>query len=1137
MATLRWNSESAVNTTLEGHQERGRVAALATGGYVVVWQDNSTPGTQHIRARVFDNAGQPILGELTLAAGTEAVFHSSPDVVGLSNGGFQVVWTRNASGGISRSIASAVFTSSGTLVRNIAVTAPLGERQDDTAAIARSGTGAAITWQRHGVAGPLLVTVDSAGTVSAEQSEASAAASFNATPGIAAAPDGSRIAVAWLLDTVGQVRVQLHGGTGTPYGTAAVVATNAGGYALFAPVVAWLAGGVFAVAWSSSQSAAPALGSEVMMRLYAPGLPNAEPVPLGPAFQVNGTSAGFQANVSLTATPGGGVVATWTDSGADGSGRSVRLQAFDGAGRRIGGEYRVNVEEDGVAPDIAALSDGRVVVTWQTIPASLDDPDANDMRMQIIDPRQGVVTGSAVSDVLFGNDLLADEIRGLDANDILRGLKGDDTLVGGNGTDTLQGGDGNDDLLGGAGDDLLQGERGNDDVQGGAGNDDLSGGPGLDVLRGGRGDDIYELDEEDTVEELFGEGTDTIRTLSRSVDLQFFRNFENVTLLSNLSLTAAGTSGPNVLDGSRNIAFDLLVGRGGDDTYVLGTGDRVIEVAGGGTDTIRTNAFSIVLSGFANVENVELLGAGALTATGTDGANVLSGEGSSAANMLIGLGGDDTYRLGAGDAVTETVGGGTDTVASTTISLDLANFANVENITLLGTLPLSASGNGNANMLDGEKNSAANALLGFGGNDIYVVGLGDTTVESGLGTDQVRSSTISLDLGKYAAVENLALLGALPLSGTGTAAANTLDGSANSAGNVLTGLGGSDFYVVGVGDTVVEAVGGGTDVVQSAVANISLLAFANVENAILTGAAPLSIIGSDAPNVMNGATNSAANILTGLGGNDTYQLGVGDAAIEAPGGGIDAVQTAVVDIDLASFPNVENIALSGGLALKATGSAADNVLNGSTNSAANQLVGLGGNDTYFVGSNDVVVEGPGGGFDTVLTTVSYTLPALAAVEELRNATGTTGLGLFGNGFVQTITGSAGNDSLFGGGGGDVLVGNGGTDNLTGGLGADRFRFLLPGDSAVGAGRDSVIGFVAAEGDRIDLSAMDANTLLAGDQGFIFRGAAAFTGARGEIRLVPAGADVIVQGTIAGTVPAFEIRVAGLASLVAGDFTL
>lgn len=1136
MATLRWNAESEVNTTIAGHQERGRVAALAGGGYVVVWQDNDGLGIQGIRARVFDAGGRPILGEIIVATGTGAVFHSSPDVVGLADGGFQVVWTRNADGGTSRSIASAVFDASRALVRSIDVTAPLGERQDDTATIARSGAGVAITWHRLGVAGPLLVTVDSAGTVSAVQSETSTTAPFSAAPAIAAAPDGSRIVVAWKMDTAGQVKVQLHTGTGAPYGTAAVVAASGGGLSPFTPVVAWLAGGLFAVAWTSNQTSVPALGAEVMMRLYAPGFSNGEPVPLGPAFQVNGTSAGIQANVSLTATPGGGVVAAWTDSGADGSGRSVRLQAFDGAGQRIGGEYRVNAEEDGTAPAIAALADGRVAVTWQTIPAGLDDPNRNDMRTQIIDPRQGVITGGAGADTLRGNDMLADEIRGLDGDDTMLGLQGDDVLVGGNGDDQLLGGDGNDELRGGAGRDQLDGGSGDDELLGGAGDDILAGGPGADLLLGGTGDDSYLADADDTIQEAAGEGNDTI-VARFSVDLLSFPQLENVTLTGALPLTAAGTAGPNVLDGSASFGADVLTGRGGDDIYVLGAGDTAVEVAGGGTDTIRTSAFSVLLSGFTSVENVELRGNTPLLATGTSGANMLSGEENSAANILTGLGGDDTYRVGTGDTVVEAAGGGTDTVSSAKISLDLASFANVENITLLGALRIAAFGDANANTLDGERNSAANALMGFGGNDIYVVGLGDTTVESGTGIDQVRSSTISLDLGTYAAVENLMLLGALPLSGTGTAAANTLDGSTNTAANVLTGLGGSDFYVVGVGDTVVEAAGGGTDVVQSAVANISLLAFANVENAILTGTAPLSIIGSDVANVMNGATNSAANILTGLGGNDTYQLGLGDVAIEAPGGGIDAVQTAVVDINLASFPNVENVALTGGLALKATGSAADNVLNGSTNSAANQLIGLGGNDTYFVGSNDVVVEGPGGGFDTVLTTVTYTLPALAAVEELRNATSATGLGLFGNSLVQTITGSAGNDSLSGGGGGDVLIGNGGTDNLTGGLGADRFRFLLPADSPVGVGRDSVIGFVAAEADRIDLSAIDANTQLAGDQGFIFRGSAAFTGARGELRFDVSGADVIVQGSIAGTVPAFEIRVAGVTSLLAGDFTL
>ena len=44
---------------------------------------------------------------------------------------------------------------------------------------------------------------------------------------------------------------------------------------------------------------------------------------------------------------------------------------------------------------------------------------------------------------------------------------------------------------------------------------------------------------------------------------------------------------------------------------------------------------------------------------------------------------------------------------------------------------------------------------------------------------------------------------------------NTLTG--NSAANVLTGGAGHDTYVVGAGDTVVEAATEGTDLVQSEV--------------------------------------------------------------------------------------------------------------------------------------------------------------------------------------------------------------------------------------------------------------------------------------------------------------------------------
>jgi Ca2+-binding RTX toxin-like protein len=97
--------------------------------------------------------------------------------------------------------------------------------------------------------------------------------------------------------------------------------------------------------------------------------------------------------------------------------------------------------------------------------------------------------------------------------------------------------------------------------------------------------------------------------------------------------------------------------------------------------------------------------------------------------------------------------------------------------------------------------------------------------------------------------------------------------------------------------------------------------------------------------------------------------------------------------------------------------------------------------------------------------------------------------------VQTLfedVGSAGDDQLFGGADSDVLVGGGGTDLLSGGSGADLFRFLKLTDSPVAAA--DTIADLANE-DRIDLSAIDANSAKAGDQAFKL--ATALTGKAGQ----------------------------------------
>jgi Ca2+-binding RTX toxin-like protein len=94
-----------------------------------------------------------------------------------------------------------------------------------------------------------------------------------------------------------------------------------------------------------------------------------------------------------------------------------------------------------------------------------------------------------------------------------------------------------------------------------------------------------------------------------------------------------------------------------------------------------------------------------------------------------------------------------------------------------------------------------------------------------------------------------------------------------------------------------------------------------------------------------------------------------------------------------------------------------------------------------------------------------------------------------------FNGNAGDDQLFGMGGNDTLVGGAGADQLTGGLGRDYFTFRSTTDSTVAA-PDKILDFHL--GDKIDLSAIDANSGMNGNQAFTFIGEAAFSAA-GQVR--------------------------------------
>jgi Ca2+-binding RTX toxin-like protein len=169
------------------------------------------------------------------------------------------------------------------------------------------------------------------------------------------------------------------------------------------------------------------------------------------------------------------------------------------------------------------------------------------------------------------------------------------------------------------------------------------------------------------------------------------------------------------------------------------------------------------------------------------------------------------------------------------------------------------------------------------------------------------------------------------------------------------------------------------------------------------------------------------------------------------------------------------------------------------------------------------------------------LNGTAANDTLNGAGGNDSLnGLAGN---DRLIGAGGNDSLFGldgsdtldgGAGNDWLIGGAGRDVLTGGTGADLFTFLTLADGVPGSVRDLISDFSRAEGDRVDLATIDANTRLSGDQAFAFIGGASFGRIAGQLRFA-AG---VLQADVNGDARAdMEIAIQGVSALLAVDFLL
>jgi hypothetical protein len=236
------------------------------------------------------------------------------------------------------------------------------------------------------------------------------------------------------------------------------------------------------------------------------------------------------------------------------------------------------------------------------------------------------------------------------------------------------------------------------------------------------------------------------------------------------------------------------------------------------------------------------------------------------------------------------------------------------------------------------------------------------------------------------------------------------------------------------------------------------------------------LYGGDGVDLLNG--EDGVDYMDGGDGDDFYIVdNVGDVAKEQfndAEGGKDRVESSVTHT--LGF-GIEDLLLTGGVAINGTGNANNNVING--NNANNVLSGLGGNDTLNGGAGN-----------------------------------------------DTLKGDTGNDRLNGGTGNDQLNGGIGKDELNGGAGHDTFDYNSVIESPAGDGKDKIVGFVGAGagiGDQIDLTGIDANGLVGGNQAFIWAGP--FTA--GHLRYV---GGVLQGNTDADAAAEFEFQLVGAPAL-------
>ncbi|VAV93348.1 FIG01023050: hypothetical protein, partial [hydrothermal vent metagenome] len=379
-------AEFLVNSTTASDQNNP-VAIPIGGGFAIAWTDNSATGddtsSSAVRVQRFSSVGVP-LGVEFVANTTTDLFQFGPAMATFADGGFIVTWTDGSQTGADVSgnaIRARRFAANGVPqgAEFLVNTTTTGVQSVPSVAVL-SGGEYVISWQdgsqsgddNSGFAAIRAQRFDAAGAKQgAEFLVNTTTADVQRNPAVAALGDG--FVIVWEdnsqtgSDTSSfAVRAQRYTALGAKQGIELVVNTTTNGFQT-QPAVTGVGPNGFITAWTDNSQVGD---TDIRAGHFDIALPHRG------EFVANTTTSGNQTLPDVATVSSGGFVITWQDgssTGGDALGSAIRAQLFDAAGALQGAELLVNTTTIGsqTTPNVAALNGGGFVITWTSADTSL----------------------------------------------------------------------------------------------------------------------------------------------------------------------------------------------------------------------------------------------------------------------------------------------------------------------------------------------------------------------------------------------------------------------------------------------------------------------------------------------------------------------------------------------------------------------------------------------------------------------------------------------------------------------------------------------------------------------------------------------------------------------------------------------